>query len=133
MTIVGGGMNSSPTSDTTYAGMMLDRAPSTDRTTVQQAMPVAGSVSALTVRINAAPGTGMGTRNWTFAVEKNGTASATVTCEIEESATQTVCVSGAGSLTFAAGDLISVRVARGSSSNANPGSIRWTAAYTASL
>lgn len=91
---------------------------------VQFPMP-AGTVRQLRVRVRVAAG-GAGSGNtWIFTVHNNGVATA-VTCTIFESATS--CSDVVNSGTFAAGDLISVRVQ--AISNPADGDGVWTAQFT---
>lgn len=132
LSIIGGGVNNSPSSDTAYAGMFIDRASTSTQSSVQQVMPVGGTLSQLAVRINTPPSTGSGNREWTFTVMKGASATGSISCVIPESDTETTCASTVGSsMTFAAGDLISLRVVRGSSNIASPGAIRWSALFNA--
>ena len=77
---------------------------------VQQVLPVGGAVSSLFVDLGGAPGAG---KEWTFAIRRQSGSGATqstpVTCQIS-GAGATACNSGPASVTFAAGDLISLQV-----------------------
>ena len=76
---------------------------------VQEVMPIGGTLANLSVNINVAGGSGT---SWTFTIRKksgvSATQSTTVLCSI--SGTGTSCNSGATSVTFAAGDLLSLQV-----------------------
>jgi hypothetical protein len=89
---------------------------------VDQAMPAAGTISNLRVRLSGAPGAGT---SYTFLVRKNGVDTA-VTCTVSGTATE--CSDLANSIAFSAGDLISVR----SEPTSNPAArtMRWTATFS---
>jgi hypothetical protein len=99
---------------------------SSTESTVQGIVPVAGTVSDLVVAVANAPQNGGGTQKWTFSVRKNGSSSGAISCEISESATS---CSSSTTLTFAAGDLISLS-ATPSGTPQNWGSMRWSVTLT---
>jgi len=96
---------------------------------VQQVVPVAGTISSLFVDLGEDPGTG---NSWTFTIRKKSgpgsTQSTAVTCSISGNSA-TSCNSAALSVTFAAGDLISLQA----SPNSEPdswNSARWSVSLT---
>ena len=96
----------------------------------QSAMPFAGTVKNLYIRAKSAPAAGGG---WRISVRKNASDQGVppaVSCDIL--AGNTSCSNTTGSLTFAAGDLISIRVTT-APGLVNPVNtpMRWTAQYSA--
>lgn len=121
--IVGGG-----TGGTALATAATDFVPMFDGTVsategdVDQAMPVAGTLSDLRVRLDTAPGAG---KSYAFTVRKNG-ADTSVTCTVSEAATS--CSDTTNTAIFFSGDLISIEsVPTGTPTAA---AMRWTAKYT---
>jgi hypothetical protein len=88
---------------------------------VDQAMPGAGTISSLYVRLSAAPGAGT---SYAFFVRRNGVDTA-LTCTV--SGTAMGCSDLVNSVAFSAGDLISVRSAP--TSNPAARTMRWTATF----
>ncbi|HEV3473790.1 MAG TPA: hypothetical protein VG602_00240 [Actinomycetota bacterium] len=89
----------------------------------QQAMPVAGTLSKLYIRLGTAPGANS---SWRFVVRKNGTDQA-LACDISASAIS--CDDSNRSVGFSEGDLISIRAFNVSGANPANSSVRWTAKY----
>ena len=88
-------------------------------------VPLGGTIANLNVKL----GTNAGSSNsWTFTVHKNGAATG-VTCVVSGSSA-TSCAS-ATTVTFAAGDLISLQVTPSGGPN-DWGSIRWGVTLAAS-
>jgi hypothetical protein len=71
---------------------------------VEQSVPAAGSISRLFVKLTSGPGAGA---SYTFFVRKSG-ADTALACTI--SGTAATCSDLVNSVSFAAGDLLSVRV-----------------------
>jgi hypothetical protein len=112
------------TSFTSYLGPFQTGASNTNEGSVQMVMPVGGTISNLAVNIGTSPGSG---RNWVLSIRKNGSTTA-VTCKIEGSSAKT-CTSNA-SVTFAAGDLISLEADPSSASPSSWSSLRWSVTLT---
>lgn len=110
-----------------YMGPFTQR--SANEGDVEQAMPVAGTVSNLFVRLNAAPGTGgdAATDSFTFTVRKNQTGTS-ITCTITGT-TDTTCSDTTNSETFAQGDLISIETTPTNSPGGRQ--VRWTLKFVA--
>lgn len=83
------------------------------------AMPAAGTINILRVVLNGAPDNGSGNQTYTFTVYKNAT-SAGLSCSIQE--TNTTC-SASGSVTFAAGDVLTLQSVPTSSGSGNPSAV----------
>jgi len=94
---------------------------------VEQALPFAGTLSKLQVRIDGTAGPAGSGEFYSFVIRQNGV-STPVTCVILETATS--CADMANSVVFAAGDLIAVLVVP-SASNPNARAMRWTAQFSA--
>jgi hypothetical protein len=118
-------VSSSPNSgNTTYTGPSIDLA-STSQGSVEQRMPVGGTLDQLSIRLGSDPGNG---NSWTVTV-MNGTTASTVTCAISGSSAST-CNDLTHAVAFAAGDLISIRIVPASNPD-SAGTFRWTARFTA--
>jgi hypothetical protein len=79
---------------------------STTESNVQLSVPNAGTISNLSIKLSADPGT-TGVDTWRFTVRKNGVAT-TITCDVV--ADGTTCTDVAHSdATWVAGDLISIQ------------------------
>ena len=118
-----GGLTTSSASNsnfTYYLGTYLTSSASPTESSVQQVMPVAGTVSNLAISLGSAPGSG---NSWTFTIRKNGAATG-VTCKVEGS-TAKECTSSA-TVTFAAGDLLSLQATPSGGPN-GWSSLRWGA------
>jgi hypothetical protein len=87
-------------------------------------LAVGGTVSNLYVKSNLAPGLG---DTWTFTIFKNGVADTSVQCTIS-GALATTCNDLTGSITFAAGDTISIR-ALGAGSPVGNAEASWSVRY----
>jgi hypothetical protein len=108
------------TSATSYLGPFLTSSPTSTESNVQQIMPIAGTIANLAVKIGTAPGSG--SNSYTLTIRKNGAAgSPSLTCEIEGSSTS--CIDSTHTLSFAAGDLLSLQIVPAS----NPDS--WDSAH----
>jgi hypothetical protein len=118
--------NAASNSSDTFLGPFLTSASTATESSVLQAVPIAGTISNLAVDIGSAPGGG---RSWTFTIRKNGTTDTAVTCPISGGG-GTSCTSSS-SVTFAAGDQLSLRVHPSSSAPGNWTSARWSVTLTA--
>ena len=91
-------------------------------------MPVGGTIANLSVSIDVAGGSGT---SWTLTIRKksgvSATQSTTVLCTISNPGTS--CNSGATSVTFAAGDLLSLQVVPTKEPNGWD-TMRWSASLT---
>jgi hypothetical protein len=129
--LIGGLTSTSPGSvkSTSYLGPFLTSQSNTTESNVQQVVPVAGTISGLFVDLGEDPGTG---NSWTFTIRKKSgpgvTQSTSVTCLISGNSA-TSCNSAALSVTFVAGDLISLQA----TPNSEPdswNSARWSVSLT---
>ena len=127
--------NQQSSSNNNYLGPFLTSTASSMESTVRQIVPVAGTLSNLSVRLGAAPGNGSGEQKWDFTVRKSvagaNSEDTAVTCEIVEAAT--TCTSSA-TVTFAAGDMLSIEADPTGASGNNPNnwsSARWAVTLTA--
>jgi hypothetical protein len=116
------------TSSISYMGPFVGSTPTSTELNAQQIVPFAGTIANFAFKIDVAPGSG---NNYTVTVRKNGVAgSPAITCKIEGTGSiNTSCLDSAHSLSFAAGDLLSVQIGP----NSNPekwGGARWSATLT---
>jgi len=121
--IIGGGTggNNLENNQVNYVPMFnADR--SRDEIDVRQYMPVAGTISNFYVTLDGSPGSG---NSYTFLVRKNG-ADTPVTCTISE--TDTTGSDLTNSVSFAAGDYISIMVTP--ASNPTAAAMSWTAQFS---
>jgi hypothetical protein len=103
---------------------MFNSRSSTTESNIEQIVPVGGTLSNLYVRLDGTPGGASTGKSYTFTVRKNG-ADTTVTCTILETAT--TCSDTTNSVTFNAGDRISIKtVASGGPTGRE---MRWTANF----
>jgi hypothetical protein len=108
-----------------YVGPFMGFSPTPTELNAQQPMPFAGKVANFGFKVDVPPGSG---NSYTMTVRKNGVAaSPAISCKIEGTgSSNTSCLDHAHSLSFAAGDLLSVQIVpRG-----NPdrwGGARWSA------
>jgi hypothetical protein len=123
--VIGGGGDFGSFQTYPRFGQWFGRGQTDSEPPVQSPMPIGGTVSDLHVFLTPAPGTGNG---WTVTVRKNS-ADTSVTCTVSN--TDTTCEDTGNSVSFSAGDLISV--------GANPTGaiptenfIKWTAKFVAS-
>ena len=127
--LIAGLTNSSGSSTSNrWLGAFLTSAASSNESEVQQVVPVAGTVSNLSIRLGTAPDNGSGTQKYTFTVRKNGADA--FGCEVVEAAT--TC-SSAGTATFAAGDQISLQSDPSGTAGNDPkgwSSLRWAVTLT---
>jgi FlaG/FlaF family flagellin (archaellin) len=123
--IIGGGigMNDLSRNSIQYVPM-FDTGISATESDVQQSMPVAGTVSNFYVILDGSPGS---SSSFTFVVRKNG-ADTSVTCTI--SGTDTIGSDPTNSVSFAAGDYISIMVTPANMPTA--ASMCWTAQFSPS-
>ena len=92
----------------TYMNLAVSSFSATENN-VQLPMPTSGTITALYVALTGSPNNGGGTQSYITTVWKNGSAPAgTLTCTISEAGT--TCNDTANSVTFVAGDTISVEV-----------------------
>jgi len=121
--IIGGGtgLNNLHNRDVRYVPM-FNAGVSNAEGEVQQFLPTAGTVSNFYVILNTDPGNG---KSYTFVVRKNG-ADTPVTCTISD--TDTTGSDLTNSVSFAAGDYISIMVTPASRPTAR--SMRWTAEFS---
>ena len=126
--IVAGGTGTSNLSGsaTRFVGALYSNV-NANESAVDQVMTVAGLLSDLYVRLDGSPG---GTSSYTFTVRKNGL-DATLTCAISGASTSCSDTNPANSVSFSAGDLISVKSVP-SATNPTARSMRWTAKFSAS-
>jgi hypothetical protein len=97
-----------------------------NRSQAEIPVAVASTMSKLTVRIGTAPDSSASTKGFTFTLLKvSGTTETTgPTCTI--SGTATTCAASTGSLSFDAGDRVSLRVVPNSSPNIGNGDMAWS-------
>ncbi len=119
--IIGGTSGTSNLVSGRYMGMFAGNQSSTERR-VQNIMPIAGTVGNFTVFLETAPSTGS---SWTLTLRKNGVDTA-VTCTV--SGTGQTCSDATHTVTFAAGDLVSVRESSVNGPDGTAG--QWTATFT---
>ncbi|MFO1540234.1 MAG: hypothetical protein ACKOTZ_07270 [Chloroflexota bacterium] len=100
---VGGGADAIKRASTTYTSLFLDRAAVTTEALAQVEMQTAGTLSRLDVHLSAAAGSG--STGYTVVVRVNG-ADTALTCSMVGA--QSTCDENAASVSFAAGDLVSV-------------------------
>src|SRR5205809_871138 len=126
--VIGGAANNIKKGNATYLSLFNptnNGAANTSEALVQQEMTVAGTLSNLRIRLSAtAGGTGA---SYTFTVRKNAT-STSVTCTITDGAS--TCSDATNSVTFAAGDLISIQAVPSTTVVPTDNlDVRWTARY----
>ena len=125
--------NCSLNTSTCYFALFYARNENTAESSAQVPVP-AGTLSNFKVSISAAQS---GPRAYTFTVRKGGV-NTTATCTINGSnngtgqTSATACADTTNSVTFAAGDLISVQVAPSNSPSPSAVLIGWTATFTPS-
>ena len=124
-TIIGGGTGSTNLSGSAdrFVAAFFSHV-SANESAVNQIMVISGELSYLYVRLDNSPG---GTNSYTFTIRKNGLDS-TLSCTILGSATSCMNIDPAHSVTFDAGDLISVK-ADPSSPSPTARAMRWTAKF----
>lgn len=117
-----------PRSGTSYLGPFIGLAPTPTELSAQQPMPFAGEISNFGFKIDVPPGAGS---SYTMTVRKNGAAGGSaIACKIEGAGSgNTSCLDTAHSLSFAAGDLLSVQVVP-KGSPVRWGGARWSATLT---
>jgi hypothetical protein len=122
-TVIGGssGGTTMTNNATTFLSLM-GYSPSATESLGQQPMPAAGTLSNFTAGAGLVPAAG---RTWAVTVDKNGSAT-TVTCTISNPAN--TCTDSTHSVSFSAGDLISVKVVPSGNPTAATG--RWSAQYS---
>jgi len=99
----------------------------TDESTLQWPMPAAGTVSNLYVRLSESAGAA-GT-SYTFTIRKNGSSTGVACTAVAAAST---CSDTSGSVTFAAGDLISVQASPSATPPADNLDVAWTAKFAGS-
>lgn len=110
--ITGIATSDAPTRLLSYIPPFLAAAPTASELPAQQAMPIAGTMANLGVRIGIAPGQG---NSYTLTIRKNGIGTA-LTCRIEgDGSADTSCLDNAHTVAFAAGDFLTLQVSPGSS------------------
>jgi hypothetical protein len=124
MFVVGSSSGTLENYETRYMPMGY-AADSNTESTVQVPMPVAGNLSKFYVNLDGSPGTG---NSYTFTVRKNGADQIDLQVVISGSATSGSDTSG--SVSFAAGDLISIESTPASSPTDR--GARWSATFTPS-
>lgn len=123
--IIGGGSMSGLSSlDGGFVGMFTADARD-DEIQVQQMMPVAGIMTNLYVMVDRAPSS----MSWEFTVRKNGGDETALQCTIPAESPVSWCSDTTGSVSFAAGDLVSIRYA-GSGVIPPVQSMQWTAVFS---
>jgi hypothetical protein len=118
--------SSDSTSSARYLGPFQTSAVSSSEPSVQQVIPVAGTVSNLFVRLGSTPNNGGGTQKWAFSVRKNASSSGAINCEITEN--ESTC-SSPTELSFSAGDQISLQ-ATPSGTPSGWNTLRWGVTLT---
>ncbi len=109
--VTGIATSGAPTRSLSYMGPFLAAAPTASESPAQQAMPVAGTIANLGVRIGTAPGQG---NSYTLTIRKNGIGTG-LTCRIEDDGSaDTSCLDDAHTVAFAAGDFLTLQVSPGS-------------------
>ena len=121
--LLGGSVSNATANQTTYSAPFMGFTSST-QSSVEQRMPVGGTVDQFAVRLSNDPGSSP--NSWAFTV-MNATTASTVTCSI--SGTSVSCNDLTHSVSFAAGDLLSIRLVP--NSDPDNTSVRWTARFTA--
>ena len=102
-----------------YMAPFLATAPAASELPAQQAMPIAGTMANLRVRIGTAPGQG---NSYVLTIRKNGIGTG-LACRIEgDGRADTSCLDNAHTVAFAAGDFLTLQVSPGGSPR------RWHAA-----
>jgi hypothetical protein len=105
-----------------FLGMFVSGSSATEAS-VQQPMAVAGTLNGFYVRINSALAV---TNSETYTVRRNGV-DTTLTCTITNASAAVTCSDTTHSVSFSAGDLISIGTSHG---GAVPSlGTRWTAHY----
>jgi hypothetical protein len=92
-------------------------------TEAAQVLAKGGTATSLYVRTSGAPGSG---NSWTFTIFKNGSAEAGLSCTVSDDATS--CSDTAGSVSYSAGDTVSIRIV-GTSSPAAGKTASWALEY----
>jgi len=117
-TIIGGSSGVTMTTGaTTFMGLFT--VASATESVVQVPVQTSGTISNFDARTSATPGAG---NTWAFTLRKNG-ASTAITCSITGASTQ--CADSSNSVSFAAGDLLTIQIVPTSGPTASIG--RWTA------
>jgi hypothetical protein len=128
--VIGGTIsNPNPTQFTSsYGGLFgIDR---TDTDVQGLAMPSAGTVKNLQVKLEGAPG---GTASYRVIVLKNGaTPSPTLQCLLSASATTCADADPSHAITYAAGDTISISMSNDSTTPANATPMHWAVTFVPS-
>jgi hypothetical protein len=124
--VIGGAAKDIKKANNTYFSLFTPAGSNANATEslVQQEMTVAGTLSQFRIRLAAAAG-GNGT-SYLFTVRKNGAATS-VTCTATAAATS--CSDTTNSVTFAAGDLLSIEADPSTSQPTDNLEVRWTAKY----
>ena len=122
-TLIGGGTGSAnlSASATRFVPLFFSNVNATENV-VDQVMAIAGTLANFYVRLDGSPG---GATSYTLTVRKNGT-DTTLTCVISGSAI--ACSDTTNSVSFSAGDLISVKSVP-SATNPTARAMRWTAKF----
>src|SRR5262245_26312147 len=124
--IVGGGTgNTNLSSSATRFVPMFSSNSNASEAAVNVAVPVAGTLSNLDVRLDGAAGA---STPYTFNIRINGGDAGNAACTIT-GATATSCTDAVTSMAVAAGDLLSIRVVP--SSNPTQRRMRWSAKFSA--
>jgi hypothetical protein len=121
--LLGGSVSSATANQTTYSAPFMGFTSST-QSSIEQRMPVGGTLDQFAIRLSNDPGSSP--NSWAFTV-MNATTASTVTCSI--SGTGVSCNDLTHSVSFAAGDLLSIRLVP--NSDPDNTSVRWTARFTA--
>jgi hypothetical protein len=110
-------------SSSTKYGTFFGSGLTNSETDAEQILAKGGTARSLYVRASGAPGEG---KSWSFVIYKNGSADPVLTCAI--SGSDTSCSDTAGSISFSAGDTISICIV-GTSGAAQNKSASWALEY----
>ena len=117
--VTGIATSNAPIRSLSYMAPFLATAPGASELPAQQAVPIAGTMANLSVRIGTAPGQG---NSYVLTIRKNGIGTG-LACRIEgDGRANTSCLDNAHTVAFAAGDFLTLQVSPGGSPR------RWHAA-----
>ncbi len=108
--VTGIATSDAPTRSPSYMAPFLATAPRASELPAQQVMPIAGTVANLGVRIGTAPGKDS---SYMVTIRKNGIGTG-LTCGIQgDGSADTSCLDSAHTVSFAAGDFLTLQVSPG--------------------
>ena len=110
----------SSTSSATFLGPYQTTQSTATESNVQLVVPLTDTIAHLAVNLGSTPGNG---NSWTFTINKNGKGTA-VTCPVTNN--NNSCTDSTHSVSFAAGDLLSLEALPSKSAPNNWGSARWS-------